>query len=153
MRNIDFLLYNSAYQFYPHLGSVGHKTRRKKKGGYRTHYPCAKQAPGTMHCGYYVCRYISAGSGVYTRFPTEEPSIWKNPRLLTAQEKSHVDEQTLYLIGSKLLRFIMREFIWPQGKYHDRTSESHNIPTFVIISEMEAPWIPLRKIGRLRRRN
>ena len=30
---------------------------------------------------------------------------------------------------------------------------SHNIPTFVIISEKEAPWIPLRKIGRLRRRN
>jgi len=45
------------------------------------------------------------------------------PRLLTAQEKSHVDEQTLYLIGSKLLRFIMREFIWPQGKYHDRASD------------------------------
>ena len=48
---------------------------------------------------------------------------YAQPPLLPAQEKSHIDEQTLYLIGSKLLRFVMREFIWPQGAYHDKTSD------------------------------
>ena len=45
------------------------------------------------------------------------------PRLVPAQENSHIDEHTLYLIGSKLLCFIMREFNWPQGAYHDKTSD------------------------------
>ena len=130
-----------------------------------------------MHCGYYVCRYISAGSGVYTRFPTEEPSIWKNVRFPTAFVRITYHIRNIWLLhicsqvslprkGSPTL--MNRHSILLSLSYSASSCKnsfghrvntmielvtSHYIPTFVIISEMEAPWIPLRKIGRLRRIN
>ena len=141
-----------------------------------------------MHCGYYVCRYISAGSGVYTRFPTEEPSIWKNVSIGGIHLISYVRFPTAFVRITYHIRTIWllhicshvslprkrsptlmnRHSILLSLSYSASSCKnsfghrvntmielvtSHNIPTFVIISEKEAPWIPLRKIGRLRRRN
>jgi hypothetical protein len=47
----------------------------------------------------------------------------------------------------------MREFIWPQGAYHDKSSDIAQHPDLCDYIIKEAPWIPLRKIGRLRRRD
>ncbi|GJN16217.1 hypothetical protein PR202_gb03180 [Eleusine coracana subsp. coracana] len=120
----------SAYKYYLNLGGEGNP-KRKGKMNYRTHYKCVKQVSGSMHYGFYVCYYITAGTGSYTTFPSDDPPICKDvddppickdPNNNPEKHNFHLPDKTLYLIGSKLLRSIMHEFIYPDGAYHDPES-------------------------------
>ncbi|KAG2628558.1 hypothetical protein PVAP13_3KG387300 [Panicum virgatum] len=106
-----------------------------------------------MHCGYYVCRDILAGSGVYTRFPTEEPNIWKIHLSFPRKRSPTLMSKHSILLALSYSASSCENSFGHRVHTMIKLVTSHNIPTFVIISEKEPPWMPLRKIGRLRRRD
>lgn len=90
---MDFMnILDRAYVYYLKLCGKGHHKRRPKMA-YKTRFPYKKQAPGSMHCGYSVCSYISSGKGEYMNFPTEEPYSWENPDK-SCKDRSHFEESS-----------------------------------------------------------
>lgn len=88
-----------------------------------------KQRIGSLHCGYYVCAFMSTTSAY-----RKHPSLYLQEK--NQQRDVYKDDQLLELVGD-LCNFIMDNIVHYKGMYHDLTSDLARNPRYQHLCELE----------------